>query len=316
MDPIRFGYDALHAGDELTSMQTFAALCATRPLVRRRRVTRWSLEAEAEQLDALEVDWARDLAAALRQWICVERIDDTPTEREIPASIRQAYPHNGSRTRPLARREHAAIWSAQAQVQQVAERVWLIDEVLTEEAMDDLRQFFSGSTIWRSPYAGRYAGAFLEDGLASEGLADLVSALRSRAPGVGCEDRVKQVWAFRCEPSSGGLAPHADRSDLNINLWTTPTEMCTSVSEAGLVIWPIRPPADVPFATVNGDTAWCRSFIEASGVEPLRIDYRANRMVVFDAGQFHASAGADFHGGADGRRINLTVLLSARSRGR
>lgn len=313
MDALEFAYRCLRDDDITTAMETFAALHALATPPAMSMAARWSVLAEAEQFGAVGESWADAAAQHLRDWCQRAELDEHIRTVAGPWSS-SAEVGQQRYVRPMELPADGPIWSPTARVEQRAERVWVIDGVLDEEVLAEVHASLSRSTIWRTPYAARYCGAFLETGLASRPLAQLVDTLRRHAPGVLPEHRVAQVWAFRCEPESPGLDVHADGSELNINLWTTPDRYCDAPEQSGLDVWPISAPQGTPFAKVNGDTAWSRRYVADAGVEPIRIPYRANRAVVFDASQFHASAGSVFAGGVEGRRINVTVLLRAASR--
>ena len=312
MNATLFASACLRDDDVVTAMETFAAVYARTPSPVSIPATRWSWLAEAEQFDAVGEYWATEVATEMRAWCEREALDDEIRWFDNPwihPSIEDAPRH----IQPMSGLGEGDFWSPDARIDQVADRVWVIDGVLRPDALAEVHASLSQSTIWRTPYVDRYCGAFLDRGLASRTFGHLIDDLRRHAPGIGLGYRVVQAWAFRCEATSPGIGVHADRSDMNINLWTTPDWHCRSAETSGLTIWPVRAPGGTPFETINGDVDWCRRFVARSGIEPIHIPYRANRAVVFDGSQFHASSGSDFEGGVDGRRINVTVLLRDRS---
>lgn len=305
----RFAYESLRDGDEMTAMETFCALHSSMSAPDEIVAARWSVLAEIEQLEYCNDERCRQWAELLRVWLDRGELDDHPRRVGVPVTELPHPWYSPIHRRPIDLDPRDAIWSPEARIDQVDERIWVIDGVLTPTAFTALHLSLAESTIWHVPYANRYCGAFLETGLASFELARIVSKIRNRAPGLDSDHRIAQTWAFRCEADSDGIGVHADRSDINVNIWLTPDDYCTSPAASGLMVWPVSPPADIAFETVNGDTAWCEDYVARSGVEPVHIDYAANRAVVFDASQFHASAGSAFVGGVHGRRINLTVLF-------
>ena len=61
----------------------------------------------------------------------------------------------------------------------------VIDNFLTEEALERLRAYCAGSTIWRRIYKAGYLGATPEDGLACPLLAQIAEEMRSTFPRFG-----------------------------------------------------------------------------------------------------------------------------------
>jgi hypothetical protein len=60
----------------------------------------------------------------------------------------------------------------------------VIDNLLTDEALDQLRRFCWGSTVWRNVYPGGYLGAMPEHGFACPLLAQIADELRSTYPAI------------------------------------------------------------------------------------------------------------------------------------
>ena len=63
-------------------------------------------------------------------------------------------------------------------------KIVVIDDFLTNEALDSLRRFCWGSTVWRRVYKGGYLGASPEFGFACPLLAQIADELRRRYPTV------------------------------------------------------------------------------------------------------------------------------------
>ena len=63
-------------------------------------------------------------------------------------------------------------------------QIVVIDNLLTPEALEGLRRFCWGSTMWRRPYKNGYLGATPETGFACPLLAQIADELRDVFPTV------------------------------------------------------------------------------------------------------------------------------------
>ncbi len=95
-----------------------------------------------------------------------------------------------------------------ANAEQVARRwresdpqVVVIDNLLTEEALEGLRRFCWGSTIWRRPYRNGYLGAMPETGFACPLLAQIADELRDVFPTMIGEHGLRRTWGFKYDSS-------------------------------------------------------------------------------------------------------------------
>jgi tetratricopeptide (TPR) repeat protein len=202
-----------------------------------------------------------------------------------------------------------------------AERQWrerrpqiaVIDNLLTPEALEALRRYCWGSTVWRTPYEDGYLGAFPEHGFASPLLAQLAEEFRDVFSGICGTHPLKYIWAFKYDSSLNGINIHADSAAVNVNFWLTPDEANLDPEHGGLVVWDKAAPLDWDFARFNGDIAATRAFLAANGAQPLTVPYRANRAVVFDSDLFHETDAIRFRDGYLDRRINVTLLYGNRA---
>lgn len=122
-----------------------------------------------------------------------------------------------------------------------------------------------------------------------------------------------RAWAFIYNNESGGVPVHADPAAININFWVTPDD-CMNLKEGfnGLDIWKIYPPADWGYGSYNsqstGSMQRVAAFLEANAPSKVHIEYRFNRVVIFDSMFFHKSQPVSSKQGYDNRRINYTFL--------
>ncbi|MBS0172068.1 MAG: tetratricopeptide repeat protein [Nitrospira sp.] len=194
--------------------------------------------------------------------------------------------------------------------------VTYIDGLLSEEALQRLREFCWSSTIWKKDYENGYIGAFLGDGFASPLLLQIAEELRRRLPRIFGTHRLTQAWAFKHDSARRGLNIHADAAAVNVNFWITPDAANLNPESGGLVVWDKEAPRDWDFKTYNSDGARGRIYdwLKEQGAREITIPYRANRAVLFNSDLFHETDDIAFKEGFTNRRINVTLLYGHRHR--
>lgn len=190
-------------------------------------------------------------------------------------------------------------------------QIVVIDDLLTPEALDGLRRFCHGSTIWRDTFDG-YVGARPQSGFACPLLAQVALEFAETYPAIFRDHPLLFAWAFKYQQGLEGTPIHADFAAVNVNFWITPDEANLSPETGGLVVWDKSAPLDWDFKRYNTDEQAIRAYLARSGAVPTRIPYRANRAVVFDSDLFHETDRLDFRPGYTNRRINITLLYGTR----
>ena len=185
----------------------------------------------------------------------------------------------------------------------------VIDDLLSFEALESIRQFCLGATVWRRSYEHGYVGAFPEDGFASVLLFEIADALQQAMPDVLGGHRLVQWWAFAYDQGLSGTDVHADDADISVNLWITRTEANLQPDRGGLVIWDRVAPDNWKFQEYNGDSKKVRSWLAQAGATETVIAHRANRAILFSGHLFHGSEGTNFALGYENRRRNITFLF-------
>jgi hypothetical protein len=183
---------------------------------------------------------------------------------------------------------------------------------LTDEALDKLRRFCWGSTIWRKVYPSGYLGAMPEHGFACPLLAQIDEELRSTYPAILGRHPLLQFWGFKYDSRLSGIAIHADFAAVNVNFWITPDDANRDPESGGLIVWDVPAPLDWGFAKYNDDPAAARNFLAQAGARSVTVPYRANRAVIFDSDLFHETDRIAFQEGYLNRRINITLLYGRR----
>lgn len=208
-------------------------------------------------------------------------------------------------------RDNAA--AVAAQWQSSSPQIVVVDELLTPEALEGLRRFCLGSTIWQRPYKNGYLGAMLEHGFACPLLAQIAEELQATFPTILGNQGLIMAWGFSYDSKLGGIRIHADQAAVNFNFWLTPDEANNNPDRGGLVIWDKSAPLDWQIHTYNGDDDTVRAFLKESGARAVTVPYRANRAVIFDSDLFHETDTIDFKDGFLNRRINMTMLFGRRT---
>jgi Flp pilus assembly protein TadD len=222
---------------------------------------------------------------------------------------------DGSRVSGRAVRADASAGEIAARWQTSRPQIVVIDNLLTEAALEKLRRFCWGSTVWRKVYPNGYLGALPEHGFACPLLAQIAEELRSAYPAILGDDPLLQLWGFKYDSALSGIAVHADFAAVNINFWITPDEANLDPDSGGLIVWDVAAPLDWGFAKYNDDVAAARDFLARSGAHPVKIPHRANRAVIFDSDLFHETDRIAFKDGYLNRRINITMLYGRREQG-
>jgi Tfp pilus assembly protein PilF len=191
-------------------------------------------------------------------------------------------------------------------------KIVVIDDFLTNEALDGLRRFCWGSTVWRRVHKGGYLGASPELGFACPLLFQIADELRRKYPTVFASHPLELLWAFKYDSQLPGIEVHADFAAINVNFWITPDDANLDPKSGGIVIWDKAAPLDWDFAKYNADAALAREFLAHAGARSVTVPYRSNRAVIFDSNLFHETDRIVFKEGYLNRRINITLLYGLR----
>jgi hypothetical protein len=192
------------------------------------------------------------------------------------------------------------------------QKVQVIDDFLTPEALDQVRKFCLESTVWRHPYQFGYVGAFPQHGFASVSLFAIAEEF-SAAVGEAFEDyQLAQWWAFVYDTQLPGTDIHGDDADFSLNLWITPDSANLDPSRGGLVIWDKKAPSDWSYGDYNSGGERVRQFLEEHNAESDVIPYRSNRAVLFEGHLFHKTDAFTFAPGFENRRRSVTFLFRRR----
>ncbi|HEX4410060.1 MAG TPA: tetratricopeptide repeat protein [Xanthobacteraceae bacterium] len=196
--------------------------------------------------------------------------------------------------------------------QKNAPQIAVIDDLLTNEALEKLREFCWRSTVWQRSYSSGYLGTVPELGFACPLLAQITEELRATYPAILGDHTLTRCWAFKYDSRLKGINIHADFAAVNVNFWITPDDANLEPESGGLVIWDQPAPIDQPFEAINNPGAAAEKFLQESGAKTVTVPHRANRAVIFDSDLYHKTDHIVFKEGYLNRRINITLLFGRR----
>ena len=191
--------------------------------------------------------------------------------------------------------------------------ILVIDDLLSADALNELRRLCLESTIWFDDrHLGGYLGAMLRDGFSAPVLLRIADELKRRMPEIFRDLPLAQMWAYKYNSLLEGTALHADSAAINVNFWITPDEANLSEGRGGLVVFDQRAPAEWEFVKFNNDQPAIRQFLAESGARSVVVPYRCNRAVIFHSDLFHRTDDLAFKDDYASRRINITMLFGGR----
>ncbi len=194
-----------------------------------------------------------------------------------------------------------------------------IDNFLTPSALESLRKFLLGSTIWFDIKTNGYLGAYLGEGLANPLIIQIADEMRKKFPKIFKDYPISKIWAYKYDSraknvnsSLGGIKVHADFAAINVNFWITPSEANLNPESGGLIVYDVEAPKEWDFKTYNLGYGKIREELNKSKGNTQVIPYKANRAVVFNSNLFHETDTYEFKEGYENRRINVTMLFGNR----
>ena len=186
----------------------------------------------------------------------------------------------------------------------------VIENILTDEALKQLRLFCAGSTVWRRLYSAGYIGAIPADGFAAPLLAQIAEELISTYPQILKPHKFHYLGAFKYDSElSTGTNTHADFSTVNVNFYITPDEANLDPASGGMEVWDVAAADTAQLRRLNADENAVREFLKTSGARSTIIPHKANRGVIFKSHLFHKTDNFKFREGYLNKRINVSLLF-------
>lgn len=189
-----------------------------------------------------------------------------------------------------------------------ADRMVVIDDFLTPEALAALRCFCEEATVWKMYNDRGYVGALLSQGFSSRVLLAIADELRQIMPRVIADHPLMQAWGFKYDQRMQGINLHADFARVNVNFWITPNHACMDPTTGGMIIYDLPAPQSWTFADYNTGSDKLAAFLKVHHAKSLRVPYRENRCVLFDSSLIHVTDEMHFEPGYENRRVNVTLL--------
>lgn len=193
--------------------------------------------------------------------------------------------------------------------------VVVIDDFLSEEALESLFQFCLNSTVWtQNHYEHGRLGALFFKGFNCPLLLQIAEEIRDSFPDlIGRAHPLRQLWGFKNTgelPSNSTI--HADFAAINVNFWLTPDDANLDPDSGGMVIYDLEAPLSWDFTHYNQRNDIIRDFIIKHQPRAIRIPYRQNRAIIFNSDLFHATEEVRFRPDFSSHRINITMLYGDR----
>lgn len=195
----------------------------------------------------------------------------------------------------------------------------VVDGLLTDEAIANVRRFCLESTVWsENRYNHGRLGAMFQEGFNCPLLVQIAEELREALPRMITPDLpARQIWGYKYSSTAPKETPHADFAVVNVNFWITPDEANLDPESGGLHLYDVAAPAEWDFKTYNSNVGQkIHALLAERKAVPTHIPYRYNRAVIFDSDLIHGTPSIRFRSGYENRRINVTVLYGAREPGR
>ena len=194
-----------------------------------------------------------------------------------------------------------------------------IDNFLKPSALNSIRKFLLGSTIWFERKRGGYLGAYLKEGLACPLLLQIADDLRINFPEIFKNHQLQQLWAYKYDSRAykednglTGIGAHADLAAVNVNFWITPSTANLNPESGGLIVHNTPAPLEWDFKTYNSNEEKIAKCLENGSREKSIVPYNENRVVIFNSNLIHETDRYEFKEGYENRRINITMLFGRR----
>ena len=188
-----------------------------------------------------------------------------------------------------------------------------IDNLLSDEAIKELREFCLVSKIWNREYPNKYLGAFSHNGFISPIHLKIAIELKQKLPKLFGKHNLDKFWAFKYDSTLGkGIGIHADFALVNLNFWITPDEYNNDNNSGGLKVYDVASPEDWTFHKYNRHNKEIYKFLSDKKANCINIPYKFNRAVLFNSAYFHETDKINFKDKYEARRINITYLFGTR----
>ncbi|MBA2589526.1 MAG: hypothetical protein H0U98_12990 [Alphaproteobacteria bacterium] len=185
----------------------------------------------------------------------------------------------------------------------------ILDDFLTQPALEKLREYCLQSTVWHRIYEAGYIGAIPADGFACPLLAQLAEEISARWPLIFGPHRFKYLGAFKYDSEmSLGTNTHADLAAVNVNFYVTPNEANLEPESGGMVIWNKTIDTEPLMRSLNSSEDAMQEYLFSRHAVATKIPHLANRAVIFKSSLIHKTDDFEFRTGYANKRINISLL--------
>jgi hypothetical protein len=186
----------------------------------------------------------------------------------------------------------------------------VMDDFLTAPALEMLRAYCAGSTIWRKIYEAGYLGAAPEDGFACPLLAQIVEDIQGTFRPILGNEPFRYLGAFKYDSEvCAGTNTHADNSAINVNFYIAPDEANLDPLHGGMEIWDLAAPDLEDQRRYSSSETLVHELLKRTGASATIIPHRSNRAVIFKSALFHRTDTFKFRTDYLLRRINVSLLF-------
>ena len=186
----------------------------------------------------------------------------------------------------------------------------ILDDFLTQPALEKLRGYCLESTVWHRIYEAGYIGAIPADGFACPLLAQLAEEILERWPRIVGPHAFKYLGAFKYDSElSRGTNTHADLAAVNVNFYITPDAANLDSESGGMAVWNATIDTEPLMRQLNGSEQAMQAYISSRKAVVTKIPHRANRAVIFKSSLIHKTDDCAFTAGYANKRINVSLLF-------
>jgi hypothetical protein len=191
-----------------------------------------------------------------------------------------------------------------------------IDEFLTPQALRALRDFCLESTIYFAYNSNYFVGSKSTSGFNCDLLYQIAEELKERFPRVLGNHQLADMWIYRHQNQSMGVAAHTDEAAVTFNFWITPDEANLMPKRGGLIVYAKEFPDnwDMRYYNINKNhPSVSREIADfLTDADSVVVPYRENRALLFRSNLFHKSDKINFRDGFENRRMNITLVFGTR----
>ena len=181
-----------------------------------------------------------------------------------------------------------------------------IDNLLTEEALRRLKFVCDHGTYWHGVKPEGYLEAFLSDGFHHDIVLQIAEEFPKKFPQIFGDHKLSQVRAHKYDSNMEPSPILADKAELQIHLWITDDDANQDPDSGGIIVYKQKAPHN--WANTAAVAEEAQRKLQELKTEKVKVSYRANRAVFFDANVLHQMDDFTFKSGYNERRISISFI--------